>query len=77
MTASAIIGGILGIIKAIPIVNDWFNKLIATYLASQTGATAAAILDAAALGARAQSDADRYTAAAEWQKALSRPRVSA
>lgn len=76
MTASAIIGGILGIIKEIPIVNDWFNQLIAAYLAAQTGATLSAISDAAALSARAVTDADRYAAATAWQQALSRERVA-
>lgn len=76
MTTSAIIGGILGIIKAIPIVNDWFNQLVAAYLAAQTSATLSAIADAAAFSGRAVTDADRYAAAASWQSALSRSRVS-
>lgn len=74
MTASAIISGIIAFIKAVPVIESWFQSLIAAYMAAQTSATLSAIADAAALGARAQTDSDRYAAAQKWQEALSRSR---
>lgn len=74
MTATAIFSAIVAAIKAIPIINDWFNQLISAYLTMQTSATLSAISDAAALAARSQSDDDRFAASAAWQKALSRDR---
>lgn len=74
MTASAIIGGIVGIIKAIPIIDSWFGQLVAAWMAMQTQKTLSGIADAAALGARAATDTDRFKAAEKWREALSQPR---
>lgn len=46
------------------------------YVSRQKAETLAGIADAAALAARAETDDQRYEAAAAWQKALSRPRSS-
>jgi hypothetical protein len=77
MTASAIISGIIAFIKAIPIIDGWFQQAIAAYMNGQTNATLAAIADAADFAARAQTDADRYVAAQKWVTALARSKVTA
>jgi hypothetical protein len=75
VSASAIIGGVIAFFKAIPILDSWLQQLIAAYVNSCTSETLSAIADAAALSARAKTDADRYAAAEVWQTALSRDRV--
>lgn len=45
------------------------------YCQRQKAETLSMIADAAALGARAQTDEDRYKAATAWQSALNRPRI--
>jgi len=74
ITAGAIFSAIAGLIKSIPIVDSWLQQLIAAWMALQTKETLSEITDAAALAARAVTDADRYKASAAWQKALQRPR---
>lgn len=80
MSTLAFVTAILNALIAIPKIGDMVSSIvdaIVTWWASrQTGETLVAIADAAALSARAQTDADRYAAAEAWQKALSRPRVS-
>lgn len=76
ITAGAIFSAIVGGIKAIPILDGWFQQLIALYVTTETASTLSAIADAAALAARAQTDTDRYAASAAWQKALQSSRVS-
>lgn len=76
ITAGTIFSMLVGGIKAIPILDGWFQQLISLYLVLQTQATRSALVDAAALAARAVTDDDRYKASAGWQKALQRPRVS-
>lgn len=46
------------------------------YVERATQETLSEIADAAALGARAQTQQERYAVASAWQKALSRPRVT-
>jgi hypothetical protein len=75
MTVGAILGGIIAFLKAIPILDGWFQQLLALYITSQDQATQSKLVDAAALGAKAQTDADRFAAAEAWQTALKRTRV--
>lgn len=76
MTAGAIFSAIVALIQAIPIVEGWFQQLIAAWMAKQARDTLSAIADAAALAAHATTDDERYQASAAWQKALQRPRQS-
>lgn len=77
ISAGAIIGGVIAFLKAIPILDGWFQQLIAAYIMAQNAAVKAALVDAAALAARAQTDDERYKASAAWQAALQKSRVSA
>lgn len=74
MTAGAILGGLVAFFKAIPTLDGWLQQFLVAYLTSQTQATKSKIADAAALDARAATDADRYAAGAAWQAALQRER---
>lgn len=73
------IGTILSALIALPGIANAIWKLVSAitlwYVQQQTNETLAAIADAAAFAARAQTDADRYTAAQMWRTALSKPRV--
>jgi len=54
-----------------------FGRLVMTwYIQGQEQKTLQMIADAAALGARAKTEDERYVAALKWKEALSRPRVS-
>lgn len=75
-TAIAIFNFIFSCLKAIPIVDGWFQQFIVFYINQQTQKTKADIADAAALGARATTDEERYESAKMWLAALSRPRIS-
>lgn len=55
---------------------EFAGALALWYIQRQKTETLAQIADAAAMAARAETDEDRYAAAAAWQKALSRPRSS-
>ena len=76
MSASAIIGALISLIKAIPIIDGWFQQLLSTYIDGQTKETKSKIADAAALGARAKTDEERYKASSMWINALKRSRIS-
>lgn len=76
ITPSMIISAIIGAIRAVPIIDGWFQKLIVAYIDGQTNETKCKIVDAAALAARAETDEERYEASKAWMVALSRPRVS-
>ena len=71
---------ILNALTAIPAiagyVQSFVTAIITWWVQKQNNETYAAIADAAALSAKAQSDSDRFAAAAAWEAALSRPRVS-
>jgi hypothetical protein len=71
----AIISAIVGVIKAVPIIDSWFQQIIAFYMSTQTNETLSEIADAAALSAHATSEEERYVAAEAWRKAMSRPRI--
>lgn len=73
-TVASVITTIVAAIKAIPIIDKWFQMLISAYLTSQTNETKAHIVDAAAFAARAKTDEERYEASQKWQDALSRTR---
>lgn len=71
---------ILSAIAAIPAllgyVQSFAAQVILWYVQSQDNATMAAIADAANASAAAKTQEDRYEATAQWQKALSRTRIS-
>lgn len=75
------IGSILSALAAIPQILGYIESFAGAvtlwYVQRQTAANLAAIADAAALAAKAQTDADRYAAAAAWRTALSSVKVSA
>lgn len=75
MTLSMLFSAIVGAIKAVPIIDGWFQQLIAAWMNGQTDETLGQIADAAAFAARADSDELRYQASEKWRKALSRSRV--
>lgn len=74
MTVAGFLAGLVAFIKAVPIIDGWFQQMIAFWMNGQTNSTLSAISDASAFAARASTDADRYAASAKWQAALSRPR---
>jgi hypothetical protein len=80
MTLAALIPALLTALAAIPeaiaLVEEIASAVTLWWMQRQSNETLAAISDAAALSAKAQSDEDRYQAAARWQSALSRPRVT-
>jgi hypothetical protein len=73
---ASFISGLVAFFKAIPILDNWIQQLIAAYVNACNEKTKAAIVDAAALSLRAKTQEDRFNAAAAWMKALSRDRVS-
>ncbi len=81
MSVSTLIIAILDALVAIPKIADMVmgavSAVVGWWVTKQTNDTLSAISHAAALAARAQTDEQRYEAAAAWQKALSRPRISA
>lgn len=76
MTASAIFSAIIAAIKAIPIVEEWYQRLMVAYISALDAKTQGMIADAAAIGANAQTDEDRFNASKAWQDALIRPRIT-
>lgn len=78
LVVAAFVGGVpaaLAIIQAVPILESWFAQIVAAWISSQNQATQSMIIDAAAAGAHAVTQADRQQAAQLWQKALQRPRI--
>lgn len=71
---------ILNALIAIPKICGYVEQFAASvalwYCQRQNAKTLSLIADAAALGARAQTDADRYNVAQAWQVALSRSRFT-
>ena len=74
------IGTILSALAAIPTILGYVESFASAvtlwYVQRQTAANLAAIANAAALAAKAQTDGDRYAAAAAWKAALSNSSVS-
>jgi len=81
MNVLAIVSGILNVLITIPKIADMVSNIVTAivtwWVNRQNTNTMILIADAAALGARAQNDDERYASAALWQKALSQPKVSA
>lgn len=75
ITAGMVFQAIAGAIKAIPLIDGWFQQIMTAWMDGQSKATHSAIVDAAAFASRAVTDADRYAAAEKWRKALSRSRI--
>jgi hypothetical protein len=75
MTGAEIFAVIAGAIKAVPIINDWMQSLVAAWLDGQNKETMSQIIDAAAFSARASTQEERFEASEKWRKALSRNRV--
>lgn len=71
-----ILNALIAIPKIAGYVESAVQQIVLWYVQRQTAANLAAISDAAALSAHAQTDEDRYAAAKAWQDALSRPSVS-
>lgn len=71
---------ILNALVAIPKIAGYVEQAAAAitlwYVGRQQAQTLSQIADAAALAAKAETDADRYKAADAWASALKRPRVS-
>lgn len=80
MNIIALIPLALNALIAIPKIGDMVmsavNQVVQWWIQRQTNETLGQISDAAALGARAKTDADRYAVAAKWQEVLQRARVS-
>ncbi len=76
----SIVVTILNALAAIPQILGYVEKfasaVTAWYCQRATNETLQAISDAAALAARATTDAERYAAAQAWQAALSTPRIT-
>lgn len=73
---STILNALVAIPKILGFVEDFASAVTLWYCQRAQASTLKDIADAAALGARAQSDEDRYKAAAAWQAALSKPRIT-
>ena len=76
MTIGAILSALAAIPQILGLVESFTSAVVLWYCQRANNETLQAIADAAALGARAQTDADRYQVAAAWSAALSRARVS-
>lgn len=73
---TTILNALIAIPQICGYVESAVQAIIVWYVQRQNNETLAAIADAAALGAKAQTDQDRYAVAQAWQTALSRPRVT-
>lgn len=71
-----ILDALIAIPKILGYVESFAREVTLWFINRQKGETLAAIADAAALGARAENDEERYKGAEAWQRALSKPRVT-
>jgi hypothetical protein len=71
---TTILNALIAIPQIATLVMNLVSSIVAWYMSHQTSDTLAAIADAAAFAAQANTDAQRYQAAAQWQKALSNTR---
>ena len=76
-TFIAILNALAAIPALLGFVESFAQAIVLWWVQRQTGQTLSLIADAAALAARASTDEERYASAEAWQKALSRPRVTA
>jgi hypothetical protein len=74
MSVATILEALIAIPGIAAAVYKFVSAVVAWYVQKQTNETLAAIADAAAFAARAQTDADRYQAAQKWRDVLSRSR---
>lgn len=72
----AILNALAAIPKIAGYVEAFASYVTLWYCQRAEAQTLQKIADAAALGARAQTDADRYAAAQAWEVALSQPRTT-
>jgi hypothetical protein len=75
-TVVAILNALAAIPAILGYVETFASAVTLWYVQRASAQTQAAISDAAALAARATTDAERYAAAQNWQTVLSRPRVT-
>lgn len=73
---TTILDALIAIPKIAGYVETAVSAIVLWYCQRATNQTLSAIADAAALAAKASTDAERYAAAQAWQKALSSPRVT-
>ena len=76
MTIGSILSALAAIPSIISAVEAFASAVTLWYVQRQTNETLSAIADAAALASAATTDAERFAAAAAWQAALSRSRIS-
>ena len=76
MTIGAILSALAAIPQILSLVESFASSVVLWYCQRATNETLQAIANAAALGARAQTDAERYAVAQAWSAALAKPRVS-
>jgi len=76
VTISSVLTALAAIPQIAGYIQSFASAVVLWYVNSQNNEALAAIADAAALGAKAKTDADRYAAALAWQNALNKPRVS-
>jgi len=77
MSIVAILNALAAIPSFVGFIESAASQITLWFVQRQNNKTLAAISDAAALAARAQTDADRYAAAKAWQTALSKSRITA
>ena len=73
---ATILNALIAIPKILGFVEQFAAAVTSWYCQRAQSETLKAIADAAALGARAQTDDDRYKVAQAWQSALSKPRIT-
>ena len=76
MTIGTILSALIAIPKIGTLVSNAVSAVVLWYCQNATNQTLSAIADAAALAAKAQTDDERYAAAAAWSAALSRSRIT-
>lgn len=76
MSIAAILNALIAIPKIMGYVESFAASITLWYCQRAQTHTLQAIADAAALGARAKTDEDRYHVAKAWSDALSRPRIT-
>lgn len=71
-----IVSALVGLIRAIPIIDGWFQSILTYYITTVQNDTLSKISDAAAFAARAKTDEERYEASEKWRLALAHVRIS-
>jgi len=76
MSIAAILSALAAVPQILGYVESFASAVTLWWVSRQQSQTLQAISDAAALAARAKTEADRYAAADAWKAALSKPRVT-